>query len=106
MRLKLKYVKSQLRGKHFHIEEKKKIRKNNPHMFFFLINENGQICTNVKTHFSVHPGQDQIDNTILRLMADQLHLERQKDWEEYIKCDKSYQWLLDYLHKKGYKTTD
>jgi len=106
MRLKLKYVISQLRGKHFHIEDKKKIRKNNPHMFFYLKNENGQICTNVKTHFSVHPGQDYIDDPILKLMAEQLHIEKKKDFEDYIECSKSYYWLIDYLHKKGIKTVD
>jgi hypothetical protein len=106
MRLQLRYVIKQLRHKHFSIEEKKKTRRGNPHIFFYLINERGEVCTNVKSHFSCHPDQDYIENGILRLMAEQLHLEKQKDWEEYIKCDKSYQWLLDHLHKNNIKTTD
>lgn len=106
MRLKLKYVISQLRGKHFQFDQKKKVRKNNPHLFFFLKNENGEICTNVKTHFSVHSGQDYIDDSILKQMAEQLHIEKKKDFEDYIHCSKSYSWLLDYLHKKGIKTND
>jgi hypothetical protein len=46
---------------------------------------------------SVHPSQDYLSDDNLRNMAEELHFEKKKDLENYVKCDYSFERYIERL---------
>ena len=99
--MKIKDFDEGLKKKHFvHL---KKIKKNNPHYFFYLEYPAGSKSyqVHINTWRSIHPDQKYLSDNRIKDSADELYFEKKKDFENFLKCTFSYDDYIDLLKNKN-----
>ena len=79
----------------------RKVKKNNPHLMFFLEYPKGCINTQINTWYSVHSNQDYISDDNISQMAEELHFEKKKDLENYVGCTYEFKTYIQLLKEKN-----
>lgn len=67
-------------------QEKKEIRKNNSHIYYYFIDMNGKVQFNVRTFRSNHSNQKYISDDIISKMARQLNFPDKKTFDSFLEC--------------------
>ena len=97
MKVDIKDFDRAMRRKNFKIL---KIKKKNPHLFFYFEYPEGNLHISINTWRSVHPRITHLDDNRIKDMASELHFKRKREFEDYIDCRFTIEMYVDLLKEE------